>query len=77
VLPVVMQSYTDREMITLTVTENIQREDLTPLEEGKLFQKMVDDMEFMQAQIAKAVNEDRNYISRRLQLVNAPLVLLC
>ncbi|HEX4205443.1 MAG TPA: hypothetical protein VHZ51_14875 [Ktedonobacteraceae bacterium] len=72
-----MQSYTDREMITLTVTENIQREDLTPLEEGKLFQKMVDDMEFMQAQIAKAVNEDRNYISRRLQLVNAPLVLLC
>jgi ParB family chromosome partitioning protein len=59
-------------MITLAVTENIQREDLTPLEEGKLFQTMIRDMGLTQIKIATAVNKDCNYIRHRLRLAQAP-----
>lgn len=71
-LPVIIHSWTDQEMATLAATENIQREDLSPLEEGKLFQVMIDQMGLTQVEVATAIKKDRGYVRNRLRLAQAP-----
>ncbi len=71
-LPVIVHSWSDQEMATLAATENIQREDLSPLEEGKLFQLMIDEMHLTQMEVANAIKKDRGYVRNRLRLASAP-----
>ncbi|WP_220198509.1 ParB/RepB/Spo0J family partition protein [Ktedonospora formicarum] len=71
-LPVIVHNWTDQDMATLAATENIQREDLSPLEEGKLFQIMIDQMNLTQLEVAAAIKKDRGYVRNRLRLAKAP-----
>lgn len=71
-LPVVVRELTDEEMVTLAITENIQREDLTPLEEGRIYLLMSDEMGFTHEQIAKEVGKKRGYVENRIRVARAP-----
>ncbi|GHO78793.1 hypothetical protein KSD_65640 [Ktedonobacter sp. SOSP1-85] len=71
-LPVIVHSWSDQDMATLAATENIQREDLSPLEEGKLFLIMIDQMGLTQVEVASAIKKDRGYVRNRLRLAKAP-----
>lgn len=71
-LPVIVHPWSDQEMATLSVTENIQREDLSPLEEGRLFQLLIEQMGMTQMEIASSIKKDRGYVRNRLRLANAP-----
>jgi ParB family chromosome partitioning protein len=71
-LPVIVHPWSDQDMATLAATENIQREDLSPLEEGKLFQVMIDEMGLTQVDVANAIKKDRGYVRNRLRLASAP-----
>jgi ParB/RepB/Spo0J family partition protein len=71
-LPLVVRELTDEEMITLAITENIQREDLTPLEEGKIYLLMSDEMGYTQEQIAREIGRERGYVVNRLRIARAP-----
>jgi ParB/RepB/Spo0J family partition protein len=71
-LPLVVRELTDEEMITLAITENIQREDLTPLEEGKIYLLMSDEMGYTQEQIAREIGRERGYVVNRLRVARAP-----
>ncbi|MGA7730767.1 MAG: ParB/RepB/Spo0J family partition protein [Chloroflexia bacterium] len=73
ILPVVVRDLTDEEMVTLAITENIQREDLTPLEEGRIYLLMSDEMGFTHEQIAREVGRKRGYIENRIRVARAPL----
>lgn len=72
VLPVVVQPLLDEEMVVRAVTENIQREDLSPLEEGRIYLMMSDDMGYTYAQIAKEVGKSVGYIRNRLRVAQSP-----
>ena len=72
ILPVVVRDLTDEEMVTLAITENIQREDLTPLEEGRIYLLMSDEMGFTHEQIAREVGRKRGYIENRIRVARAP-----
>jgi ParB/RepB/Spo0J family partition protein len=71
-LPAIVHPWSDQEMATLAATENIQREDLSPLEEGRLFQLMIDELGLTQVEVANAVKKDRGYVRNRLRLATAP-----
>lgn len=71
-LPVVVRDLTDEEMVTLAITENIQREDLSPLEEGRIYLLMSDEMGFTHEQIAREVGRKRGYIENRIRVARAP-----
>jgi len=71
-LPIIVHAWSDQEMATLAATENIQREDLTPLEEGKLFHLMISELGLTQVEVANAVKKDRGYVRNRLRLATAP-----
>jgi ParB family chromosome partitioning protein len=72
VLPVVVRDLTEEDMVTLAITENIQREDLTPLEEGKIYLLMSDEMGYTHEQIAREVGRKRGYIENRIRVARAP-----
>jgi ParB/RepB/Spo0J family partition protein len=72
ILPVVIRDLTDEEMVTLAITENIQREDLTPLEEGKIYLLMSHEMGYTHEQIAREVGRKRGYIENRIRVARAP-----
>ncbi|HLZ61727.1 MAG TPA: ParB/RepB/Spo0J family partition protein [Ktedonosporobacter sp.] len=71
-LPVIVRSLSDHEMATLAATENLQREDLTPLDEGHLFQRMIDELGLNLAEVVRAVKKHRSYVRNRLRLAQAP-----
>ncbi len=71
-LPVIVQRLTNEDMITLAITENIQRSDLTPLEEGDTYQLMIDQLRYTQEQIAQEIGKDRGYVVNRLRVARAP-----
>lgn len=71
-LPVVVKELSEEEMAGLAITENIQREDLTPLEEGRIFLLMAEEMEYTHEQIAREIGKNRGYVENRLRVARAP-----
>lgn len=71
-IPVIVRDLTDEEMATIAITENIQRDDLTPLEEGRIYLMMAEEMGYTHDQVAKEVGRKRGYIENRLRLARAP-----
>ncbi|MEO8289080.1 MAG: ParB/RepB/Spo0J family partition protein [Chloroflexota bacterium] len=71
-LPVVLQDLSDEEMVTLAITENIQRDDLTPLEEGRIFLLMSDEMGYTLEQMSREIGKTIGYIYNRLRAAKAP-----
>lgn len=71
-LPVMVKDFTDQDMAILAVTENIQREDLTVLDEGKLYCLMMDSMGMTLEQVAEAVKKSISYVRNRRRVAMAP-----
>jgi ParB family chromosome partitioning protein len=70
-IPVIARNYTDEQMLFLGAKENILRVDFTPLEEGKIFQRMMEEMGYTQEGVAAKVHKSRGYIRARLVLTSA------
>ncbi|TMC13913.1 MAG: ParB/RepB/Spo0J family partition protein [Chloroflexi bacterium] len=69
-LPVIVRAYTDEQMLFLGAKENILRVDFTPLEEGKIFQRMMEEMGYTQEEVATRIHKSRGYVRARLALTN-------
>ncbi len=68
-VPIVVLDATDRESLELAVVENIQREDLNPIEEAEAFRRFVDDFGYSQDELAKKVGKDRTTVTNALRLL--------
>lgn len=71
-VPVVVKNVSDKESLVLALIENIQREELNPIEEAKAFKKLLEDFNVNQETIAFSVGKDRTTISNTLRLLNLP-----
>lgn len=71
-VPIVVFEATDKESLELAVVENIQREDLNPIEEAEAFRRFVDDFGYSQDELAKKVGKDRTTITNALRLLKLP-----
>ncbi|MBR1554296.1 MAG: ParB/RepB/Spo0J family partition protein [Oscillospiraceae bacterium] len=71
-VPVVIRELSDVETAQIALIENIQREDLNPLEEAKAFQRLQDDFGMKQEDIAKIVGCSRSSVTNILRLLNLP-----
>ncbi len=67
-LPAIVRSGTDEEVISISLIENIQREDLNPLEEARALQRLVDEFQFTHQQIAKRLGRSRSAVTNILRL---------
>ena len=67
-VPAVIRDLTDSEVMQLALIENLQREDLKPLEEANGYKMLMDNFEFTQEEIAKTVGKSRPAITNALRL---------
>ncbi|MGK0553883.1 ParB/RepB/Spo0J family partition protein [Macrococcus capreoli] len=71
-IPAIVKQLTDTQMMELAVIENLQREDLNPLEEAKSYQFLMDKLKLTQAETADRLGKSRPYIANMLRLMNLP-----
>lgn len=68
----VMKAIEDRKALEMMLNENLQREDLTPLEEAWAISKLVKEYGLSVIEIAKRIGREKNFIYQRLDLINLP-----
>ena len=71
-VPVVIRSVSEKEQLQLAIVENVQREDLSPIEEAKAYQALAEDFSLTHQQIAEIVAKDRATISNSIRLLKLP-----
>ena len=68
----IIKNYDDRSTVRLTLLENLQRQDLNPIEEALGFKQVKEEMELTQEKLSKVVNKSRPYIANSLRLLELP-----
>jgi ParB family chromosome partitioning protein len=71
-IPAMVREISDREHLQLALVENLQRENLNPIDEAEGFRQLIDEFGFAQQQIAESVGKDRSTIANALRLLNLP-----
>jgi ParB family chromosome partitioning protein len=71
-IPAVVREVDDRTVVAMALIENIQREDLNPLEEAQALQRLIDEFDLTHAQAADAVGRSRAAVSNLLRLLEMP-----
>jgi len=71
-IPAIVKEFTDEQMLELALIENIQREDLTPIEEANAYKNYIEKMEVTQEETAKRFGKSRSYITNLLGLLSLP-----
>ena len=71
-VPVIVREMDDAEFMELALIENLQREDLTPLEEARGYLSLMEGHDFTQDEISKTVGKSRPAITNALRLLNLP-----
>jgi ParB family chromosome partitioning protein len=72
-VPVVLRELTDREALEIALIENIQRQDLTALEEAEGYKRLMDEFGHTQDVLAKSLGKSRSHIANMLRLLTLPL----
>ena len=71
-IPVVVREVDDRTVVAMALIENIQREDLNPLEEAQALHRLIEEFDLTHAQAAEAVGRSRAAVSNLLRLLELP-----
>lgn len=71
-VPAIIRHSTDQETLEIALIENIQRDDLNPIEEAEGFQRLLNEFKYTQEQLATAVGKSRSHIANTLRLNTLP-----
>ncbi|HNZ41264.1 MAG TPA: ParB/RepB/Spo0J family partition protein [Clostridia bacterium] len=69
-VPVIVKEFTDREVLEISLVENIQRKDLNPIEEAEAYKRLCDEFGATQEEIAKTLGKSRPVVTNKLRLLN-------
>ncbi|HYM32758.1 MAG TPA: ParB/RepB/Spo0J family partition protein [Candidatus Cybelea sp.] len=71
-VPVIIRALGDREVLEISLIENIQRQDLSPIEEANGYQRLIEEFGYSQEQLAQSVGKSRPHVSNLLRLLSLP-----
>lgn len=74
-VPAIIKTIGDREALQIALIENVQREDLDPIEEAESYQKLMEEFSLSQQEVAEKVGKERSTIANALRLLALPLEL--
>ena len=72
-VPIVVRDIPDDRLLAAALIENLQREDLNPMEEAHAYRRLSDEFHLTQEQIADAVGKDRSSVTHVIRLLRLPL----
>ena len=71
-IPALVRNLDDKALLTLALVENLQRSDLDPLEEAEGYQRLINEFDLTQQQVADVVGKDRSTVANMLRLLSLP-----
>jgi ParB family chromosome partitioning protein len=71
-IPAIVERFDDATALEIALIENLQREDLSPLDEAVIYKKMTDELGYSIRQLAGKLGKDKGYVENRLRLASAP-----
>ena len=71
-IPAVLRNVADDKVLEIALIENIQREDLNPIEEARAYKKLIETLGLTQESVAERVGRDRSYVTNYLRLLRLP-----
>ena len=71
-IPAIIRDFTDEEMMEIALLENLQRENLNPIEESRAYKKLIEALNITQEELAKKLGKSRSYITNMIGLQNLP-----
>jgi ParB family transcriptional regulator, chromosome partitioning protein len=71
-VPAVVRVLSEQQMMELAVLENLQREDLNPIEEGIAYQTLMEKLKFTQEEVAKRLGKSRPHVANHIRLLSLP-----
>jgi len=71
-IPAIIREMSDKQALELAIVENVQRQDLGPLEEATGYQRLLEEFDYTQEELAKAVGKSRSHIANLLRLQSLP-----
>ena len=71
-IPAIVEQIDDEAALEIAIIENLQREDISPLEEAEMFERMTSEHGYSLRKLATKLGKDKGYLENRLRLVDAP-----
>ena len=71
-VPVVILDVDDAKSLEFSIVENVQRQDLNPVEEARGYQRLIDDFNYNQEKLSQFIGKSRSYIANSLRLLSLP-----
>lgn len=71
-VPVIIREINDKQALELALVENIQRQDLSPLEESAGYQRLIEEFDYTQEELASTVGKSRSHVANMLRLLSLP-----
>ena len=69
-VPAIIMDLTENEILEISLIENIQRQDLNPIEEARAYKKLIDDFEITHEELSKRIGKSRTSITNTMRLIN-------
>ncbi|MBX9805559.1 MAG: ParB/RepB/Spo0J family partition protein [Alphaproteobacteria bacterium] len=71
-VPVIVREYNDQEALEVALIENIQRDDLTPIEEAEGYHRLLEEFSYTQEELARSIGKSRSHVANMLRLNQLP-----
>ncbi len=71
-IPVIVKNLTDKEALEVAIIENLQREDLNPLEEAEAYKRLIKEFHYKQEDLSRVIGKSRSYLANMMRLLDLP-----
>jgi len=71
-VPILVREFTDQEALEVALVENLQRQDLSPLEEAEAYQRLMDEFGHTQEELSQGIGKSRSHIANTIRLLGLP-----
>lgn len=71
-VPVIVKDFDDRTTLEVALIENLQRENLNPLEEAEGYKRLLDEFQYTQEELSKVVGKSRSFVANQMRLLDLP-----
>ena len=74
-VPVIIKDFDDKATLEVALIENLQREDLNPLEEAEAYKRLMDEFKYTQEELSKVVGKSRSHVANMMRLLDLPATI--
>lgn len=71
-VPVIVKDFTDKEALEVSIIENLQREDLNPLEEAEAYKRLIKEFHYTQEDLSHVIGKSRSHLANMMRLLDLP-----